>query len=678
MIERRKSQIFIYQLSFVFQEVVVSNSWSIANEPVDLFYDTWFPTDHLSANLRHTISVIFSHRQKRGNATDGSGRRRRRRRHDGQVDSLGATNDVAQSMDVDQVSDVSDEDDDDEDYKVETPSSITMEEGAASSGGGNASASAGGSSSPGSSNSTSTGAGAGAAPHLALSYYQRLALTGPPGSQAQQQVAAEAKQALVAANSRLSALTRSMSQPAERSSPSDASRQAQLPPPAGSGLQQSLSEDAATAGTSSSSVEADPDPATCTIVNESIISLMLRLHSKYSAKPDSYAPPSSRSGLSVTEEYMESRVGDACFFIEKVLDRIVSLDEACAQSVDTCRKQLWPDYHEEAAKRDEEKERKEKEEKKRKARERQKAMMEQMAAQRRRFMQANPSTACEEPSKSGAESASAGSSSAAATVNMDTSESERGEKEVSGAGDDAKAEANEEAAPEAKEYTCCHCLLQAPATEERPIGLVTLTQSTSVLAHRHRETAHLVLPAADESSSSSSTAPSPSQPPRSGPSPPGATLPSPTVESMQEDSLGTEYQYRFLELLQEFNPKSVFLSVHHSWKGGIHIQSCGHHMHFDCRQSYCETLKQQMRVTRDQALDTDQGEFICPVCRQMANGLLPVPPPPPLVPANSLVSAASLPAENRRRIASKIHQLLGEETVHLASFLTHFHQHTLC
>ena len=136
---------------------------------------------------------------------------------------------------------------------------------------------------------------------------------------------------------------------------------------------------------------------------------------------------------------------------------------------------------------------------------------------------------------------------------------------------------------------------------------------------------------------------------------------------MQEDSLGTEYQYRFLELLQEFSPKSVFLSVHHSWKGGIHIQSCGHHMHFDCRQSYCETLKQQMRVTRDQALDVDQGDFICPVCRQMANGLLPVPPPPALVPANSLVSVASPPAENRRRIASKIHQLLGEETVHLVS-----------
>ena len=136
---------------------------------------------------------------------------------------------------------------------------------------------------------------------------------------------------------------------------------------------------------------------------------------------------------------------------------------------------------------------------------------------------------------------------------------------------------------------------------------------------------------------------------------------------MQEDSLGTEYQYRFLELLQEFNPKSVFLSVHHSWRGGIHIQSCGHHMHFDCRQSYCETLKQQMRVTRDQALDTDQGEFICPVCRQMANGLLPVPPPPPLVPANAAPSTAVSAIEGRKRIARTIHQLLGEETVHLVS-----------
>ena len=29
--------------------------WYIVHEPVDLQYDTWYPTDYLSANLRHTV-----------------------------------------------------------------------------------------------------------------------------------------------------------------------------------------------------------------------------------------------------------------------------------------------------------------------------------------------------------------------------------------------------------------------------------------------------------------------------------------------------------------------------------------------------------------------------------------------------------------------------------------------
>ncbi len=209
---------------------------------------------------------------------------------------------------------------------------------------------------------------------------------------------------------------------------------------------------------------------------------MLQLHSKYSGKPDSYMPPASRDGMSLTKEYRESRVGDACFFIEKVLDRIVELDEACAQSVETCRKHLWPHYHEEEAKRDEEMEKREKEEKKRKAKERQKALMEQLAAQRRRFMQAAEASGA--GSGGGGNSGSAGDASSA--VKMDTSDSESGDpKKKAGEGgaaaasDAAEAEeaaAKTDVAPETKEYTCCHCLLQAPATEERPIGLVTLIQ----------------------------------------------------------------------------------------------------------------------------------------------------------------------------------------------------------
>ena len=43
------------------QEVALSSPtpWYIVHEPVDLQYDTWFPTDILSANLRHTVSAIF-------------------------------------------------------------------------------------------------------------------------------------------------------------------------------------------------------------------------------------------------------------------------------------------------------------------------------------------------------------------------------------------------------------------------------------------------------------------------------------------------------------------------------------------------------------------------------------------------------------------------------------------
>lgn len=102
-------------------------------------------------------------------------------------------------------------------------------------------------------------------------------------------------------------------------------------------------------------------------VNESIITLLLKLHSKYSGKKDSYVPIFQRKGFSVEKEYRESRVGDACFFIEKVLDLICEFDSLCAQFVQDCRKKLWPDYHEMEAKRDEERERLEAEEKKRKA-----------------------------------------------------------------------------------------------------------------------------------------------------------------------------------------------------------------------------------------------------------------------------------------------------------------------
>ena len=41
-----------------------SQPWLMVHEPVDLMFDSWYPTDFLSANIRHTVSALFSHPAK--------------------------------------------------------------------------------------------------------------------------------------------------------------------------------------------------------------------------------------------------------------------------------------------------------------------------------------------------------------------------------------------------------------------------------------------------------------------------------------------------------------------------------------------------------------------------------------------------------------------------------------
>lgn len=343
-------------------------------------------------------------------------------------------------------------------------------------------------------------------------------------------------------------------------------------------------------------------------VNESIVSLMLRLHAKYSGKQDSYMPKSERSGVSTSAEYAESRIGDGCFFIEKVLDHICDLDSESAEHVASSRQLLWPDYHEDEARLDAERERAEADTKKRRAKERQRQMMEQLAQQRQRFIQASrqPDIVGEDSRVSEAGGTDADPSQQPEAQNSDHS------------GDSS----------DLIEYTCCHCRLPTPATESRPIGLVTLIQSSSVLAHKHKSVNHLVLPTTEEEENS--------------------------LPPSWSDSLGLQYEELFAEMNKAFDASSSLLAVHRGWKGGIHIQSCGHHMHYDCRTSYCDTL----RGARDlQTLDFDQGEVICPMCRQMANALLPVPPDAKQFPFN-----LSTQPQNINLVASSIHRALGEKT----------------
>ncbi|XP_058109668.1 E3 ubiquitin-protein ligase PRT6-like isoform X2 [Magnolia sinica] len=60
---------------------------------------------------------------------------------------------------------------------------------------------------------------------------------------------------------------------------------------------------------------------------------------------------------------------------------------------------------------------------------------------------------------------------------------------------------------------------------------------------------------------------------------------------------------------------------------GIHVSSCGHAVHLECRDRYLSSLKQRYmrRIVFEggHIVDPDQGEFLCPVCRRFANSVLP-------------------------------------------------------
>ncbi|KAK4392246.1 E3 ubiquitin-protein ligase PRT6 [Sesamum angolense] len=79
---------------------------------------------------------------------------------------------------------------------------------------------------------------------------------------------------------------------------------------------------------------------------------------------------------------------------------------------------------------------------------------------------------------------------------------------------------------------------------------------------------------------------------------------------------------------------------------GIYVSSCGHAVHQGCLDRYLSSLKERYlrRIVFEggHIVDPDQGEFLCPVCRGLANSVLPAlpgdlrkVPQPPAVPTIS-------------------------------------------
>lgn len=127
-------------------------------------------------------------------------------------------------------------------------------------------------------------------------------------------------------------------------------------------------------------------------VGESMISLLLKLHSQLSGVPDSYNPEQVMDGeagssmdTSTILDY-ESRIGDGPYFISLLLKKIANLDPLCRDDIIETKKRLWPKKPEnENEQRD--KENREKEERKKRAKERQQKLMAEFASRQKQFME---------------------------------------------------------------------------------------------------------------------------------------------------------------------------------------------------------------------------------------------------------------------------------------------------
>ena len=125
---------------------------------------------------------------------------------------------------------------------------------------------------------------------------------------------------------------------------------------------------------------------------------------------------------------------------------------------------------------------------------------------------------------------------------------------------------------------CVICSQSGPPSEENPVGLVCLVQRSTLLAD-HSQKARAVF--------------------------------SKKMGLMEESESG---------------PGCILVPTNLDSGANLHVQSCGHHIHASCFHSYMETLSHRTTMREQPRLDASSGLFLCPLCRQMGNALLPILP----------------------------------------------------
>lgn len=194
-------------------------------------------------------------------------------------------------------------------------------------------------------------------------------------------------------------------------------------------------------------------------INESIISLLLKLHSQLSGIPDSYKPdePAATTTTTATAapepsatESAENLIGDGPFFIGRLLRKIAAHNLDCRKCISDTRHKLWP-RQQEREEEEKRRENREREERRRRAKERQQKLMAEFASKQKQFMEKT----MEEQE-------------AAAANQMDWS-------------------TEDEVLVSKQEYHCVICKKNSVSTEDKPMGLIVLVQATSVVGHRRRQ-----------------------------------------------------------------------------------------------------------------------------------------------------------------------------------------------
>jgi E3 ubiquitin-protein ligase UBR3 len=139
------------------------------------------------------------------------------------------------------------------------------------------------------------------------------------------------------------------------------------------------------------------------------------------------------------------------------------------------------------------------------------------------------------------------------------------------------------------EYDCVICSQSSPSTEEKPMGLVVLLQASSIIGHRKRNAEPESLPITEEQRLH-------------------------FVKS-RENTLVSEFVKRGEHLSREFESvswqlvrnshlgKNNFIIHQAPWQlalnlgceSGVHVQTCGHHIHLECLIPYLNSLRGQQR-----------------------------------------------------------------------------------